>query len=127
MNKYLNKWFWIKKRDGILDAIARGQWFIRGWEVLQCIEEKKDSAILCYRNNSMIIQVLKSALEERPAPAFLPNDNVRIVKKNIYAIVRQYLWHYKKHYYYYMLVDKNGKMLKKRYIADELEKEALSK
>ncbi len=81
MNKYLNKWFWIKKRDGILDAIARGQWFIRGWEVLQCIEEKKDSAILCYRNNSMIIQVLKSALEERPAPAFLPNDNVRIVKK----------------------------------------------
>lgn len=74
----------------------------------------------------MILQVLKSALEERPAPAFLPNDNVRIVKKNIYAVVWQYLWHYKKHYYY-TLVDKNGKMLKKRYIADELEKEALSK
>ncbi len=127
MNKYLNKWFWIKKRDGILDEVARGQWFIRGWEVLQCIEEKKDSVILCYRNNSMILQVLKSALEERPAPAFLPNDNVRIVKKNIYAVVWQYLWHYKKHYYYYTLVDKNGKMLKKRYIADELEKEALSK
>lgn len=95
MNKYLNKWFWIKKRDGILDEVARGQWFIRGWEVLQCIEEKKDSVILCYRNNSMILQVLKSALEERPAPAFLPNDNVRIVKKtsmrlfgNIFGIIK---------------------------------------
>ncbi len=127
MSEYLNKWFWIKKRDGILDAVARDQWFIRGWESLQCIEEKEDSLILCYRNSSRIIRVLKSALEERPAPAFLPNDKVRIVKKNIHAIVRQYLWHYKDHYYYYMLVDKNGKMLKKRYMADELEKEASSK
>lgn len=81
MSEYLNKWFWIKKRDGILDAVGRDQWFIRGWESLQCIEEKEDSLILCYRNSSRIIQVLKSALEERPAPAFLPNDKVRIVKK----------------------------------------------
>lgn len=122
MNKYLNKWFWIKNRDGILDPVLRNQWFIRGWESLQCIEEKEDSLILCYRNSSQIIPTLKSAIEERPAPAFLPNDKVRILKKASRAIVKQYFWHYKKQYYYYMLSDEKGKMFKKRYMADELEK-----
>ena len=81
MTEYLNKWFWIKDRSGILDPVARDQWFIRGWEALQCIEEKEDSVVLCYRNSSRIHPTLKSVLEERPAPSFLPNEKVRVIKK----------------------------------------------
>ena len=127
MTEYLNKWFWIKDRSGILDPVARDQWFIRGWEALQCIEEKEDSVVLCYRNSSRILPTLKSVLEERPAPSFLSNEKVRVIKKDLYAIVKQYLWHYNDQYYYYMLADENGKMLKKRYMADELEKVESSK
>ena len=122
MCEYLNKWFWIKDRSGILDPVARDQWFIRGWEALQCIEEKEDSVVLCYRNSSRILPTLKSVLEERPAPSFLPNEKVRVIKKDLYAVVKQYLWHYNDQYYYYMLADENGKPLKKRYKADDLEK-----
>ncbi len=122
MSEYLNKWFWIKDREGILDPALRDQWFIRGWEVLQCIEEKEDSLILNYRNSSKILPTLKSAVEERPAPVFLPNDKVKIIKKDIFAVVKEYLWHYNDQYYYYTLANENGKTLKKRYMEDELEK-----
>lgn len=58
---------------------------IRGREVLQCIEEKEASIVPCYRNNSKILSALKNAVKERPAPSFLPNEKVRVVKKRYMA------------------------------------------
>lgn len=122
MSEYLNKWFWIKDQNGILNAQERELWYPHGWNSLQCTEEKKDALTLFYASENIIIHAKKDCVEERPAPTFLYGDSVLIIKKQNKASVKYAVWHYNDQYYYYMLADENGKPLKKRYMADELEK-----
>lgn len=127
MSEFLNKWFWIKNRDGILDPKERAFWSIRGINSLKCVGEDNDILILYYPNKTITIHCKKDCVEERPAPYFLTGDTVCITKKNITAVLKYSVWHFKGHYYFYHLVDQNGKLLKKRYMADELIKLEKSK
>ena len=111
-----------KKSDGILDSQEREIWSPYGWNSLQCVDENDDVLTLFYASGNITIHAKKDCVEERPAPAFLYGDSVIITKKQIKASVKYAIWHFNDHYYYYHVVDENGKMLKKRYMADELEK-----
>ncbi len=122
MTEYLNKWFWIKDLDGILDLQERELWCKRHWNSLQCIGDNNDALTLFYASKNITIHARKDCVEERPAPKFVHGDVVLITKKHIQATVEKSIWHFNDCYYYYHVVDENGKMLKKRYMADELEK-----
>lgn len=122
MNDCMNKWFWIKDLDGILDSQERELWSKRHWNSLQCVGDNNDVLTLFYASGNITLHAKKECVEERPAPKFVHGDVVLITKKQIRATVKYSIWHFNDHYYYYHVVDENGKMLKKRYMADELEK-----
>lgn len=122
MCEYLNKWFWIKDLDGILDSQECELWRTRHWNSLQCIGDNNDVLTLFYADKDITIHAKKDCVEERPAPKFIHGDIVLITKKQIRATVKHSIWHFNDHYYYYHVIDENGKTLKKRYMADELEK-----
>ncbi len=121
MSEYLNKWFGIKNLEGIPNSQEREIWYIYSWNSVQCIDESDGLLTLYYVDRDITIHAKNDAVEERPAPVFLHDDTVLITRKQLKAVVKYTIWHFNGHYYYYILADEKGKMLKKRYMADELE------
>lgn len=75
---------------------------------------------IAFKNFHAIVP--KAGLRHRVAPAFSWGDHVYIASKGIHAVIDDICWHFRDEYYYYYLVHE-GKLLKKRYFAQDLEKE----
>lgn len=58
---------------------------------------------------------------QRPAPDFVYGQKVFVPSKGVKAIVHAICWHYKEERYFYHVIDEDGKKLKKRYYANDLE------
>lgn len=122
MSEYLNKWFWIKRRDHIPNKEERDYLELRFNVILKCIGEKNDLLELYYHKRSKILHAYKADVVERPAPDLLSKDIVLIKKHNLKATVECFVWHFNDERYYYYLIDAKGKSMKKRYYIEELEK-----
>ncbi|MBO7131595.1 MAG: hypothetical protein J6V65_05585 [Fibrobacterales bacterium] len=123
MSNYIGKWYWIKHPEHIPDEEQRRYYDPgHGWAVLVCVAEQGDLLDL-QMEDGYRIQAKIEDLEPRPTPAFLKGDRVRIVSKDRVVNVEGAYWHFKDERYFYHLVDENGKMMKKRYFAEELQKE----
>lgn len=57
----------------------------------------------------------------RPTPDFVYGQKVFVPSKGVKAFVRSICWHHKEKCYFYHVVGEDGKKLKKRYYADDLE------
>lgn len=58
---------------------------------------------------------------QRPTPNFMHGQAVFVPSKGVKAHVRSICWHYKEERYFYHVVGEDGKKLKKRYYAEDLE------
>lgn len=85
---------------------------------VKCIAEDNDY-VTCILD-SKTIRILKSGYNTRKAPDFDWSNSVKIKAKDIVAQVDLICWHYNEERYFYHLKS-DGKKLKKRYYADELE------
>ena len=124
MSDCIGKWFWIRLTTSIPDETERAYYYpSHSWGILLCVAENGDLLDLRLQDGFTIHSVKKENATPRPTPAFLKGDRVRIVSKDRVVNVEGAYWHFKDERYFYHLVDENGKMMKKRYFAEELQKE----
>lgn len=122
MSNHIGKWFWIRSENSIPDETERSYYYpSHGWGVLLCVAENDGLLDLKLQDGFTIHRVKEEDATPRPAPAFRKGDHVRIISKNRVVDVEGAYWHFKDERYFYHLVDENGKMMKKRYLAEELE------
>lgn len=67
------------------------------------------------------MQFFKREFHVYETPDFSWGDKVRIIDKNIEGEISSFFWHFKTNQYFYF-IKANGKILKKRYRALDLEK-----
>jgi len=120
MSSYLNKWGCISFVKYVLPTsqseFARNA---RSGVTMHCITEMEDRLELQYKEERYWVD--KQAFCERPAPDFVWGECVMIPSKGLVGDISEICWHNNEQRYFYHLVSE-GRKLKKRYYASELER-----
>lgn len=87
---------------------------------MPCVAQDEGSLTLDCRG-AFTVRVLPGSFVPRETPDFVWGQPVRITAKGVDATVSEICWHGNEGRYFYHVVDTDGRRLKKRYWAEELE------
>lgn len=80
-----------------------------------------ENGYLVLRYRSEIFLANPVGYWQRPTPDYTWDQPVFVPSKGVRATIKSICWHYKDERYFYYVIGEDGKKLKKRYYAEELE------
>lgn len=86
---------------------------------LYCQSSDDNVVVLSFKGNKICAE--RKGFRRRPTPDFLWREHVRVVGTDVVATIGEICWHYHDHCYFYLL-EQDGRQLRKRYFASELER-----
>lgn len=86
---------------------------------MRCDGIENGYLILRYRGETFLAN--PTGYWQRPTPDYVWDQPVFVPSKGVHATIKSICWHYKDKCYFYHVIGENGKKLKKRYYADDLE------
>lgn len=86
---------------------------------MRCVDEQDGFLVLDDRGTKYLAN--PAGYWRRPTPDFVYGQRVFVPSKDAEATIHTICWHYKEERYFYYVVGEDGKKLKKRYHAEDLE------
>jgi len=120
MHKLVNSWGCVHRSRFIAPANQETfeQERMTG-ATMRCDGIEDGYLVLRYRNETFLAD--PEGYWRRPTPDYTWDQPVFVPSKGVRATIKSICWHYKDEHYFYYVVGENGKKLKKRYYAEDLE------
>ncbi|MDO4848404.1 MAG: hypothetical protein Q4B45_01335 [Coriobacteriia bacterium] len=120
MNKLVNSWGCVHRSRFITptsqEAFERER--MTG-ATMRCVGIEDGYLVLRYRDETFLAS--PEGYWQRPAPDYTWDQPVFVPSKGVRATIKSICWHYKDERYFYHVIGEDGKKLKKRYYAEDLE------